>query len=71
VIEGIDVSRDVTLVLTGGADVIGALPAFQVPTPWWADVAVVIEAAEQLTGRRVSILRLLTASASSSTMVGR
>jgi Ser/Thr protein kinase RdoA (MazF antagonist) len=70
VIEGIDVSRDVTLVLTDGADVIGALPAFQVPTPWWADVAVVIEAAEQLTGRRVSILRLLTASASSSTMGG-
>ena len=62
--------RDVTLVLTDGADVIGALPPFQVPTPWWADVAVLVEAAEQLTGRRVSILRLLNASTSSSTMGG-
>jgi hypothetical protein len=52
-------SRDVTLVLTDGADVFGTLPTFQVPTPWWADVAVVIEAARQLTGRQVSILRLL------------
>jgi hypothetical protein len=70
VIEGIDVSRDVTLVLTDGAHVIGSLPPFEVPTPWWADVAVVIEATEQLTRRRVSILRLLNASASSSTMGG-
>jgi Phosphotransferase enzyme family len=63
-------SRDVTLVLTDGADVFGALPTFQVPTPWWADVAVVIDAARQLTGRQVSILRLLKTSTSSSTMGG-
>lgn len=63
-------SRDVTLVLTDGADVFGMLPPFRVPTPWWADVAVVIEAARELTDRRVSILRLLRTSTSSSTMGG-
>ena len=63
-------SRDVTLVLTDGVEVFGILPPFRVPTPWWADVAVVIEAAHELTGQDVSILRLLRTSTSSSSMGG-
>jgi hypothetical protein len=65
------VSRDVTLVFTDGADVVGTLPPFRVPTPWWADVAVVIDAAREIVGQRVTILRLLETSTPSSVMAGR
>ncbi|HEX2362017.1 MAG TPA: hypothetical protein VHI11_08105, partial [Jiangellaceae bacterium] len=64
-------SREVTLVLTDGVDVFGALPPFQVGTPWWADVAVVIDAAREVAGSEVVILRLLEASTTSSEMGGR
>jgi hypothetical protein len=64
-------SREVTLVLTDGVDVFGTLPPFQVGTPWWAEVAVVIDAAHEITGDEVVILRLLEASTTSSEMGGR
>jgi Ser/Thr protein kinase RdoA (MazF antagonist) len=64
-------SREVTLVLTDGIDVFGRLPPFHVPTPWWADIAVVIEACRELLGRDVTILRLLETSTPSSAMGGR
>ena len=64
-------SRDVTLVLTDGADVVGTLPPFRVPTPWWADVAVVIDAAREIVGQDVTILRLLETSTPSSVMGGQ
>jgi hypothetical protein len=65
------VSRDVTLVLTDGANVFGALPPFQVSTPWWADVAIVIEAAGEIIGQGMTILRLLETSTPSSAMGGQ
>jgi hypothetical protein len=54
--------RVVTLVLmrSDGA-VLGALPSFTVNTPWWPDVAEVVETCSALHGVDVTILRLLDA----------
>jgi phosphotransferase family enzyme len=52
--------RIVTLVLVrpdGAA--LGALPSFSVSTPWWPDVAEVVESCRRLHGIHVTILRLL------------
>jgi hypothetical protein len=56
--------RVVTLVLvrSDGA-VVGALPSFTVGTPWWPDVADVVETCSAIYGVRVTILRLLDAAA--------
>jgi hypothetical protein len=54
--------RVVTLVLVRpDGTVLGALPSFSVGTPWWPDVADVVETCGALHGVRVTILRLLDA----------
>ncbi|MEV4545068.1 aminoglycoside phosphotransferase family protein [Micromonospora echinaurantiaca] len=53
-------SRTVTLVLLDVAGApLGALPPFEVSTPWWQDVAPVVEAARERYGVDVQVLRLL------------
>ena len=61
---GEDVGRIVTLVLvrSDGA-VLGSLPSFTVSTPWWPDVADVVETCRVIHGIHVTILRLLDAAA--------
>ncbi|MFI5839079.1 phosphotransferase family protein [Catenuloplanes sp. NPDC051500] len=56
-------SRRVTLVLVdrSGA-VLGALPPYEVPMPWWQEVADVVDGARQHYGVDVTVLRLLRAS---------
>ncbi|MDR7273979.1 phosphotransferase family protein [Catenuloplanes atrovinosus] len=56
-------SRVVTLVLVdpSGA-VLGALPPYEVPMPWWQEVADVVDGARQHYGVDVTVLRLLRAS---------
>ncbi|GAB7052667.1 phosphotransferase family protein [Catenuloplanes indicus] len=56
-------SRVVTLVLVDptGA-VLGALPPYEVPMPWWQEVADVVDGARQHYGVDVTVLRLLRAS---------
>ncbi|WP_232663674.1 phosphotransferase family protein [Pseudonocardia sp. TRM90224] len=52
--------RSVTLVLCGsGGRLLGALPAFDVPVPWWQEVESVVAAARDVHGVDVTILRLL------------
>lgn len=54
--------RTAALVLTtADGDVLGALPALPVATPWWQDVAPVVEAFRQAHGFEATILRLLEA----------
>jgi hypothetical protein len=55
-------SRIVTLVLVdGGGDALGALPPFTVPTPWWPEVAEIVEHVHGAYGIDVVVLRLLDA----------
>ncbi|MEH1097811.1 aminoglycoside phosphotransferase family protein [Micromonospora sp. CPCC 205561] len=57
-------SRTVTLVLVdaGGAP-LGALPPFDVPSPWWQEVGPVVAEARRRYGVDVAVLRLLTGDA--------
>ena len=56
--------RTVTLVLTdGNGEVLGALPPFEVPSPWWPEAAPVVRAARERHGIEPTILRLLEAPA--------
>ncbi|MFI7216322.1 phosphotransferase [Micromonospora maritima] len=55
-------SRTVTLVLVDAAGrPLGALPPFDVPDPWWQQVASVVDAARRRHGVEVAVLRLLDA----------
>ena len=52
--------RHVTLVLcTGDGVVLGSLPPFDVPVPWWQEVSDVVSAAHELHNLDVTVLRLL------------
>jgi hypothetical protein len=52
--------RHVTLVLcTADGVVLGSLPPFDVPVPWWQEVSDVVSAARELHGLDVTVLRLL------------
>ena len=56
------VGRRVSLVLcTAGDGVLGVLPGFDVPTPYWQEVREVVEGARGLHGVDVAVLRLLSA----------
>ncbi|WP_329109143.1 aminoglycoside phosphotransferase family protein [Micromonospora sp. NBC_01699] len=53
-------SRTVTLVLVGADGVpLGALPAYDVPAPWWQEMTDVVEGARRTHGIDVAVLRLL------------
>ncbi|MCX4386486.1 aminoglycoside phosphotransferase family protein [Micromonospora peucetia] len=53
--------RSVTLVLVDAAGApLGALPPFDVPSPWWQEVAPVVAEARRRYGIEVAVLRLLT-----------
>ncbi|MGK5673093.1 aminoglycoside phosphotransferase family protein [Micromonospora sp. URMC 106] len=53
-------SRTVTLALLDAAGApLGALPPFDVPSPWWQDVAPVVAEARRRYGVDVAVLRLL------------
>ena len=57
--------RRVTLVLcTRDGAVLGSLPPFDVPVPWWQEVADVVAAARAVHGLDVVVLRLLSTSRS-------
>ncbi|MFI7513936.1 aminoglycoside phosphotransferase family protein [Micromonospora echinofusca] len=57
-------SRSVTLVLVYAAGApLGALPAFDVPSPWWQEVGPVVAEARRRYGVEVAVLRLLTGDA--------
>ncbi|WP_090593646.1 aminoglycoside phosphotransferase family protein [Auraticoccus monumenti] len=59
-----DVGKDVTVVLcTGDGEVLGALPSFPVPTPWWPEVTEVVRGCRHRHAADVTVLRLLTAPA--------
>jgi hypothetical protein len=54
--------RVVELVLvTPSGDVVGSLPPFPVATPWWPDAWPIVEAARELHGIDVVVLRMLRA----------
>jgi len=54
--------RTAALVLTmAGGDVLGALPALRVATPWWQDVGPVVDAFRERYGFEATVLRLLEA----------
>lgn len=54
--------KNVTLVLCTGDGILhGALPPFQVDTPWWPEVTEVVERARELHGVDTTVLRLLAA----------
>jgi aminoglycoside phosphotransferase (APT) family kinase protein len=54
------VSRIVTLVLIDRSGrLLGALPPYEVPMPWWQEVSDVVPGARRLYGVDVSVLRLL------------
>jgi hypothetical protein len=56
------VSRTVTLVLLDAAGrTLGALPPYEVPLPWWQEVAGVVAGARDRYGVDVTVLRLLRA----------
>jgi Ser/Thr protein kinase RdoA (MazF antagonist) len=56
--------RVVTLVLcTAGGDVLGALPPFDVPSPWWSDAVELVAGARSRHGLDVVVLRLLSVDA--------
>ncbi|MCZ7439551.1 aminoglycoside phosphotransferase family protein [Micromonospora sp. WMMC241] len=55
-------SRTVTVVLVDAAGrPLGALPPFEVPDPWWQQVASVVDGARRRHGVDVAVLRLLDA----------
>ncbi|WFE38616.1 aminoglycoside phosphotransferase family protein [Micromonospora sp. WMMD998] len=55
-------SRTVTLVLVDDAGrPLGALPPFEVPDPWWQQVASIVDGARRRYGVDVAVLRLLDA----------
>jgi Ser/Thr protein kinase RdoA (MazF antagonist) len=57
--------RRVTLVLCSpDGDLLGELPAYDVPTPWWQEVREVVAAARDLYRADVTVLRLLQGNAS-------
>ncbi|MEU5945956.1 aminoglycoside phosphotransferase family protein [Micromonospora sp. NPDC047465] len=57
-------SRTVTLALVDAAGApLGALPPFDVPSPWWQDVGPVVAEARRRYGVEVAVLRLLTGDA--------
>ncbi|MGC4786771.1 phosphotransferase family protein [Micromonospora sp. DT178] len=57
-------SRTVTLVLVDAAGApLGALPPFDVPSPWWQEVGPVVAEARRRYGVEVAVLRLLTGDA--------
>jgi hypothetical protein len=54
------VSRVVTLVLVDGTSaLLGALPPFEVPMPWWQDTSDVVTGARERYGIDVTVLRLV------------
>jgi Phosphotransferase enzyme family len=54
------VSRIVTLVLVDGAGtLLGALPPYEVPTPWWQDASDVVVGARERYGVEITVLRIL------------
>ena len=60
--------RQVTLVLcTPDGELLGALPAFDVPTQWWQQVDDVVAGASAVHGVDVRVLRLLTCQTAAST----
>lgn len=60
-------ARQVTLVLcTAAGRIVGSLPAFEAPTPYWQEVREVVELARTIHGAEVIVLRLLTAAAAGS-----
>lgn len=64
-------SRRVHLVLCSDTgDVLGALPEFDVSTPWWPDVEPVVAGARERFGVDVSVLRVLTTDADPVAMGG-
>ncbi|MEU2166943.1 aminoglycoside phosphotransferase family protein [Micromonospora chersina] len=55
-------SRTVTLVLVDAAGrLLGALPPYDVPEPWWQQVGAIVDEAHRRYGVEVAVLRLLTA----------
>jgi hypothetical protein len=55
--------RSVTLVLTTHeGELLGSLPPFEVPLPWWQEVAGIVEGARSAYGVDVTVLRLLSTS---------
>ncbi|PWU48556.1 aminoglycoside phosphotransferase family protein, partial [Micromonospora globispora] len=55
-------SRTVTLALVDDAGVpLGALPAYDVPAPWWQEVSSVVAEARRRYGLDVAVLRLVAA----------
>ncbi len=65
------VPRTVSIVLCSGSGaLLGMLPSFDVPTPWWPDVEPVEEAVAREHALDITVLRLLVAEASSDAMGG-
>jgi Ser/Thr protein kinase RdoA (MazF antagonist) len=57
-------SRLATLVVcVGVGDVVGALPPFEAPSPWWRDATELVAGARERFGLDVVVLRLLSATA--------
>ncbi|WP_433390407.1 aminoglycoside phosphotransferase family protein [Micromonospora sp. KLBMP9576] len=57
-------SRAVTLALVDAAGTpLGALPPFDLPSPWWQEVAPIVAEARRRYGVEVTVLRLLTGDA--------
>jgi phosphotransferase family enzyme len=64
-------SRRVRLVVCSSTgQVLGALPEFEVETPWWPDVEPVVRAARARFGAELTVLRLLFADGKSDVMGG-
>lgn len=64
-------SRRVRLVVGSSTGrVLGALPEFEVETPWWPDVEPVVRAARSLFGAELVVLRLIFADGKSDVMGG-
>jgi hypothetical protein len=60
-VQGVE-ARIATLVLcTGAGDVLGELPPFRAPLPWWQDAGGLVEEVRRLHGVDLTILRLLDA----------
>jgi hypothetical protein len=53
--------RVVLVVLDGAGRALGALPTYDVPVPWWMEVADVVAGAHERFGVEVTVLRLLQA----------
>ncbi len=59
------------MLCSGSEGPVGALPAFEVDTPWWPDVGPVVATAKARFGVDLVILRLLDADADADSMGGR